>query len=465
MAKRIPIRFKSPSDGRDLALQALYKSDTAASYSTLSLSSLLEKSKLDSREKNLATALFYGTLSQQVGLDFCLSPYSKRSFSELDPLLKSALRLAAYQLYFSPHVPKQAVVDTTVELVKKYSHSGLSGYANAVLRGMLRNLPEFPTQGPAAAGLVPELYEEIYAFLKAEPLLADEKMIEGYFNTINQIRPLTLRLRTNQRSETEILQSLTSEGVTWKACTWPAQCYEISLGHKSLKELSAWQTGELIVQGRAAQLPAILAAHIKPKRVLDLCAAPGGKCLQLYDLLDGKVDILANDLHAERIRKIEENRARLKISDLKTQVRDASVPLSKREQNKFDLVLADVPCSSLGLVDRKPELRLNAGHCDDSLLKTQAAILDTAASALKVGGVLIYSTCTLNPQENQEQVKAFLVRQKAKFKAKDLESLPRGLSETTFTKHQLIDTPAMLNLYPQIHGTEGFFIAQLERIH
>ncbi len=379
-------------------------------------------------------------------------------------MLKNALRLAAYQIYFSPHVPEQAVVNTSVNLVKKYGHRGLSGYANAVLRGLLRSRPPFPTEGAAAAGVVPELYKEVNQYLQAKPLSADRFMIDDYWRSINQIRLLTVRLRPHIRSEEEILQSLSDEGVKCFPCLWPDLTYEIELGHQNLTELSSWRNGDIIVQGRAAQLPSVIAAAHQPKRVLDLCAAPGGKSLHLYDLLTGKVDILATDLYRERVNKIEENKKRLGITGLRTDVRDATLVFNAAKESPYDLVMADVPCSSLGLIDRKAELRLSSGHCDKSLLLTQAAILDTAASALRPGGILIYSTCTFNPEENQEQIEAFLIRQDGQFKMKAFQALPLTLSENPFTKKQLEGTNAILNLYPHIHGTEGFFIAQLERI-
>lgn len=465
MAKHLPLRFRSPSSGRELALQALYKTDQAGAYSTLALSSLINKSTLDQRELKQATAMFYGTLSRQVGLDSCLQKFSKQPIADLDPLVRNALRLAAFQIYFSPQVPPQAAVNTAVELVKKHSHRGLSGYANAVLRALLRQLPAYPSTGAEAAAVHPALFEQINHCLAAEPLKADTAGLAAYWQAVNQEAPLYLRLRAgiNAVDENLLIESLEGEGVTVKRLDWPKKTISLALGERSLTDLQAWQEGFLIAQGRAAQLPAIIAAYHQPRKVLDLCAAPGGKSLQLHDLLAPAVEITANDLHASRVQKIRENMVRLGIHDIKTQCRDATAALPEQEHGTYELVLADVPCSSLGLLQRKPELRLNQEHWDAALLETQAAILDHAAQALKPEGILIYSTCTLNPLENQEQIAAFLGRQKDAFTLTDLKSLPKALSEIPFTKKQLRESPGLLNLYPHIHGSEGFFIAQLRK--
>lgn len=463
MSKQRAVHFKTAKNARELALQALFNTDVHASYSGLTLSALLDKSALEPRERRQATALFYGSLSHQLGLDHCLRTRSSKALSDLDPLVRNSLRLAAYQIYFSPHIPARAAVDAAVEMVKQYGHRGLASYTNAVLRQLLRELPAYPDTGAAAAAVIPELYELINGYLRAEPLLADDVALAAYWQSINQVRPLTVRLHPARQDKLKLLEDLARAGVTVKEPEWPRDALELELNGQPLTDLKAWQEGRLIVQGRAAQLPALLAATQQKTKVLDLCAAPGGKTLQLLDLADKPMDILAFELHEERLLRMRENMQRLGVAGIRLEQRDASLPLPKKEQGQFDLVLADVPCSSLGLIDRKPELRFSADHCGEDLLETQAAILRTAALALKRGGVLIYSTCTLNPSENQAQVKRFLLEQAGQFQMLPLMGLPEKLRAQEFTSQQLAATPGMINLYPQLHHCEAFFIAQMQR--
>lgn len=462
MSKFRPIRFKAARNARELALQALYKTDIQDSFSGIMWSALLERSELDERERSQATALFYGTLSRRVGLDQCLKQHSKNPLKKLDPLVLNALRLASFQIYFSPQVPVQAAVDTTVELVKRYGHQGMAAYTNAVLRSLLRDLPAFPSTGAAGAGVIEPLYDVINTFLKDEPLLSDAQGIEAYWQKINQVRPLNLRVRSADDID-PVIAELRDEGVSVKKAAWPNGTLEIELSGQALTSLQVWREGRIIVKGKAAQLPALIAAQHRPDKVLDLCAAPGGKSLQLYDLMAGKVAITACDLHAERLSKMQENMLRLGIEDIGLQELDASLFLPKKMEAKYDLVIADVPCSSLGLIDSKPELRFTDEFSSLALLETQAAILRTATSALKVGGVLLYSTCTLNPEENQAQVKRFLIEQAGNFAPLDLIGLPEALLHNPFVKKQVLTTPSMVNLYPHVHESEAFFIAQLQK--
>ncbi len=463
MSKKRSVHFKTAKNARELVLQALFNTDVHASYSGLTLSSLLEKSVLEPRERRQATALFYGTLSHRLGLDQCIRARSSKALADLDPLVRNSLRLAAYQIYFSPHIPARAAVNAAVDMVKQYGHQGLASYTNAVLRNLLRDIPPYPLEGAAAAAVVPELFELINAFLKDEPLCADDADIAAYWQNINRVRALSVRLHPAHQDKSQLMTELAAAGVSVKAAEWPDDALELELNGQPLTDLKAWADGRIIVQGRAAQLPALLAAEQRKSKVLDLCAAPGGKSLQLHDLADGPIDILAFELHEERLTRMRENMQRLGVTGIRMEHRDASLPLPKKELAQFDLVLADVPCSSLGLIDRKPELRFSADHCNADLLETQAAILRTAASALKSGGVLIYSTCTLNPAENQAQIKRFLIEQAGQFDLLPLVGLPVNLRKNEFTAGQLSATPGLINLYPHIHHCEAFFIAQMQR--
>lgn len=458
-------RFRPAQNGRELAWQALCRCESEQAYGTKLLSSLLERSALEPRERRQASALFYGCLSRRFGLDACLSRHSSRPLERLDPLLLQALRLAAYQIYFSPQVPHSAAVNSSVELLKRSGHRGLAAFANATLRALLRAGETFPAEGPESISLHPELYASIQSFLRAAPLEAEADGLNAYWDSLNRGLPLYVRLRGPAADEEALRASLAAQGALLQPAPWTGpRAAILELGEHALTELAAWRAGHIIVQGIGAQLPAYLAARRQPRKVLDLCAAPGGKCLQLRDALGEGSSITACDLHAHRLEQLRANAERLNIRGLRLLQRDATEPLPAAERGAYDLVLADVPCSSLGLLARKAEMRLHPLACDDALLALQQRILCRAGEALAAGGLLIYSTCTFNPAENQGQIKRFLLSEAGRsFALEALADLPPELAENAFTRAQLRATPGLLNLYPQLHGCEGFFIAQLRK--
>jgi 16S rRNA (cytosine967-C5)-methyltransferase len=458
--KTISPRSAAPrsATSRGVALDILLRVERDKAYSNLLLDAELCAGKIDSRDAAFVTALVYGVLEKSICLDFFIAHYAKRGVRDIAPVVRSILRLGAYQLIFLDRVPASAAVGESVTLAKTRGETHAAGFVNAVLREIARNLSALP---------FPDEKRDRKRFLHIKYscpqwLLTKWMKEYGEENTLGILRGLeerpasVLRVNTLKTTPEDLIAHLSAEGINVRGVdSVTASMLPGALESDRLPDLRrspAFCGGLFTVQNTASQL-CCLAAGAKPgDKVLDLCAAPGGKSFTLAFYMQNKGEILACELYQSRLRLIEEGAKRLSVDIVKTLKNDACV--HNPALGEADIVLCDVPCSGLGVIGRKPEIRYKKPEEFDGLPDLQYAILCEGASHVKDGGTLVYSTCTLSRAENDNIVSRFLEEYKAFFPA--LPETLRGLAGVGTGVEGV-------TLFPHITHSDGFFIAVFKK--
>lgn len=426
-------------NARDAALKALIECRKNGAWADGALKELL--TAMDRREAALASRLCYGVLQQRMLLDFWLSAFTH---GKLQPIVRDILRLAVYQLRFMDKIPASAAVHEAVEQTKKYSNPAAARLVNGVLRSILRaeSLPmprdlatKYSHPQPLTALLTAQFGAE-----KTERLLEAHNAVGQNYVQINPLKA----------ADEQVIAALQEVGA--QVCVHPylPHCLTVS-GMGNLEQLPAFRDGWFYFQDVAANL-AVRAAQLKPEmRVLDCCSAPGGKSFAAAIAMENRGQIISCDIHAHKLKLIENGASRLGISILHTRLQDASQPVRAWERS-FDAVLADVPCSGLGVIRKKPDIRYKDLAPLAELPRLQAKILEQQAAYVKPNGVLIYSTCTILRRENEAVAEAFL------------QAHPEfALEPVQYPDGSGIETAAMTTLLPCDHGTDGFFICKFRR--
>lgn len=442
------------------AARVLFAVYTQDAYANLSARRQLDQADLDARDRRFAAALIYETISRTMSIDYLLARLSSRPLDRLDPWVLTVLRMGVWQLVWSRSVPAPAAIDTSVRLVTSRAGRGSGGYVNAVLRRLEREKPELPANDLALeVSLPPELFGCLRKWFGQ-----DEARRIGQHALLGVAR-ISVRVNRLRADPEGLAQALDAE--PGRYCP---EALSLALQGHSVTSLPGWQAGHFSVQDEAAMLVGYAAGPQPGWTIVDLCAAPGGKACHMAERTGDRARIVAADVHAGRLQLVRDQADRLGLAGVTTRQADAATGLDAQGANAFadligqaDQVLADVPCSGLGLLGRKPEIRLHMTYARmQTFLPLQAAILDTADRLLKPGGVLIYSTCTLNPAENQEQVAAFLARHPGRYR---LEALSGLLPGAVLEQPDLAGQAAQgqLQLLPHRHQTDGFFIARLRK--
>ena len=432
---------------RQAAYQVLMRCRKDGAWSEDAVSAEIKKSGLDSRDGALCSRIAIGVLQNTELLDFYISCYCSTPLKKLDPRLLDILRLSAYQLLFMDKIPVSAAVNEGVSLCKKQVNPKASGLCNAVLRRIAENrenMPEIPGNHGAdylsvrysnPKWMVEELIAEHGYDFACKALAANNSVppIYAHANMLHEGVDLEAALARFGAQPTDLAGTVkldTTAGMT---------------------ETDAFRNGDFYIQDLAAKLAA-LAGDAKPDmRVLDACAAPGGKTIAAAMRMENKGEIVSCDIHEKKLRLIRENMQRLGIDIVKTKAMDARKP-SEDMRDSFDMIIADVPCSGLGVIRRRPEIRRKSKAELDNLPDIQLAILEGLAPCLKNGGTLLYSTCTVRKQENELLVQRFLERN-PEFSTEKF-TLPCGIGEVG---------EGMMTFWPHIHDTDGFFVCKLRK--
>ncbi|MDR3345357.1 MAG: 16S rRNA (cytosine(967)-C(5))-methyltransferase RsmB [Oscillospiraceae bacterium] len=445
---------------RQTAFKVLLRIERDAAYSNLALDSALTAAKLNGRGAAFCTALVYGVTERQITLDWLLSRRLRKPLEQLRPPVLTALRMGVYQLYFMDSVPDSAAVNSTVQLLKANGGDYAVGLVNAVLRkcaatGLSYPAPTDPDYLSILYSVpqwLAELWESSYGREDTAALLtaALSNSGENY-----------IRVNTAKTSRDELLAALEAEGVS--ALPSPALPNAVILPKGTPPQKTrAFAAGLYHAQGLASQY-CVAALDPQPgERILDLCAAPGGKAFTAaQELMSGvalntaaqaRGEITALDIHAQRTELIRKGAARLGLENITALTADASLVTTK-ELGLFDAVLCDVPCSGLGTIGKKPDLRKKERASLDNLPEIQYTLLKNAASFVRPGGRLLYSTCTLNPAENEGLCSRFPAE------------YPTFVQDTNVLPHLPRHAPgsAFLYLFPHLHGCDGFFIAKFTK--
>lgn len=414
---------------RENALQILIKNEENQAYANLELKKKIKVT--DPREKALVTELVYGSLRYRLRLDYIIRKFSKIPFRKINENIKNVLRLSIYQIVFLDKIPDSAACNEGTTLALKYGGKSASSFVNGVLRSVAREknnikYPNSEVDNPMYYYSFPESIVKImlrdYGYNGAKKILNALNMNKGVC-----VRPNLLKI-TAEDFEKLIENYEYEKG---------DDCYYMK--GFSVTDSDLYDKGIYTVQDRASMMSAELLAPEKGERVLDLCAAPGGKSCYMAQLMENIGEIISCDIHEHRCELIDKNALRLGVDIIKTEVNDASV---EREDFKdaFDKVLIDAPCSGLGVIAKKPDIKWSEKDFD-SLTALQYNILEKGSMYVKKGGSLVYSTCTINKDENEHIVEKFLENNKSFNKVSEYIQLMPGFK------------------------TDGFFMCRLERIY
>ena len=406
--------------------------DRDGQYSHLVLRDVLDKYQyLSKQERAFLTRLTEGTVERMLTLDYVIDQFSKTKVKKMKPLIRELMRLSVYQIMYMDGVPDAAVCTEAVKLARKRGFSGLSGFVNGVLRSVARGWKDVAFQNESVRYSVPEWIIDGWNADYGRDVT--EKMLEAFM----QPAKITVRTNTQKCTPEELKDRLSQEGVTVEAIEGISYAFALS-GFDYLAGLGSFQDGWFYVQDISSMTVAHAADPKKGDYIIDVCAAPGGKSSHLAELLDGSGMVEARDLTEYKVGLIEENILRHDLHNMKAVQQDATL-FDEASVEKADILICDLPCSGLGVIGRKSDIRykMTAEKAHD-LAVLQQEMLDTVWKYVKRGGKLIYSTCTIHKEENEDNVAAFL------------------------QKHPQFTLVEQRQIFP-MEGSDGFFVAKMIR--
>lgn len=437
---------------REIAFDILTEILEKGAFSHIVLRQALDKyGYLPKQDRAFITRVTEGTIEYLPRIDYAIGCFSRVKITKMKPAVRTLLRMSAYQILFMERVPDSAAVNEAVKLAKKRGFAGLSGFVNGVLRTLSREKSTLAFATPELRYAIPQwifsMWERDYGRETAEEtalaLLSEDRR-----------NGLTVRFNLSKAPAEEILQSLERQGIAAHALDGGnGAVYRIS-GYDSLEQTEAFQKGFFVVQDLSSFLVGAAASPKEGDFVLDLCSAPGGKALHIADLLNGTGHVEARDLTETKVLLIEENAARCGFTNIHAGVWDASV-FDGTLEKRADIVLADLPCSGLGILGRKPDIKLRLKEEDPGVLAgLQRKLLSVACRYLKPGGLLIYSTCTIEKMENEDN---------AAWAEETLPLEPVPLSFRVPERFRKDCEGNRLLILPGRHGCDGFFITAFRK--
>lgn len=441
---------------RQLSLEILMKVVEEKEYSSVVIPQVLNVYQyLEKQERAFLTRLCEGTIERMLELDYVINEFSKVKVKKMKPVIRNILRMGVYQLMYMKQVPASAACNEAVKLAKKKGFQNLKGFVNGVLRNISRNLdnisyPDKEKQPFLYLSVTYSMPEWIVKLWVAQyGMEQTERMLQAGFAD----RPTTIRCNLQKNSVKQLREELEQAGVTVESGAYVDSALRIS-GYDYLQKLKAFQEGKFTVQDESSMLVGLV-ADIKPDQtVVDVCAAPGGKSLHAADLLKGTGMVSSRDVSERKVEKIEENCRRLGYTNMDMKVWDAR-EWDKEYIEKADVVIADLPCSGLGVMGKKNDIKYKTSPDSiKELAALQREILKTVVSYVKPGGTLIYSTCTVNEEENEQNMRWIESELGLRLDSMD-PYLPAFLKSST-TKD------GYLQLLPGVHKTDGFFLCRFK---
>ncbi len=432
---------------RETALNALIACRKDGAWSNGVLKEYIQRDRLDPRDAGLATRLCYGVLQNQGKLDFYLKQLLTGKLKDLHPVIRDILHLGLYQIYELDKIPDSAAVNESVALAKKYNRNPkASALVNGVLRSAVRSKGRL--REPVSYAEKYSHPEELISLLKSN---LPKGTLEPMLMADNAAPETVVQVNVLKTTREGLQKKLEDQGVSARPHGWMENCLVLS-GTGNLEHMDAFREGLFYVQDPASRLSVLCASLPREEiRVLDCCAAPGGKSFAAAMAMGGKGSITSCDVHAHKTDLIQNGADRLGLSNIHPRQQDATVPVAEW-MDAIDVVICDAPCSGLGIIRKKPDIRYKNLKEAEALPALQLQILSNQANYVKPGGVLMYSTCTVLRRENEDVVKAFLAQRD------DFYLEPLDLPEV-FPQNE----SGMLTLIPGQYDTDGFFISRLRR--
>ncbi len=439
-----------PVTSRECALRVLLSVRNAAAWSDAALKAQLERDQLIGAEAALATRLVYGVMQNRMLLDFWIGVYCTQKPDHLQIPLLDILRLGVYQIVFLDRIPDSAAVNESVNLTRQFGRAQAAGLVNAVLRKVVQNKENLPK--PSDKDVVQYLsitFSHPKWLVKRLLSILGTEETEAFLHANNGSVPTTVQCNPLRTTPDALVTALSEENVAAVSHAWVPGCFTLT-GTGNLSALKTFQNGDFLVQDAAAHLVTAAAQPLPGMRVIDVCAAPGGKSFAAAFAMEDKGEIFSCDLHENKLKRIREGAQRLGIGCIRTAVADGRVS-NPQWVNSADLVIVDAPCSGLGIIRKKPDVRYKNPNELFALPVIQTAILDNAAGYVKPGGTLVYSTCTILPEENQQITDAFLAEH-SEF-SRESFVLPDG--------REIAD--GQITFWPQRDDVDGFYICRMKR--
>lgn len=457
---------------RLLVLEALLEIEKTDIFVKDALHKLLfQKQFLSKQDRAFITRMVEGVTEYRVRLDYIINCFSRTKVNKCKPLIRCVLRMGVYQMLYMDSVPNEAACDECVKLTKKKGFQNLSGFVNGVLRSVDRGIGgiEYPDKTNVA---------EYFSVTYSMPEWLVLEMISWYGEELTEkileksvtASDLTIRVNEDRITKEALMQKLLDKGIVVTEGNYVDEALHLN-NINYVKRLPGFKEGEFFIQDESSMLLYQIAGlckgekedrnHFKSREtleklhILDLCAAPGGKCTHFAQKLEERAEVLARDLTEYKISLINENISRLGIHNMETNVWDALV-FDEEKAGWADVVIADLPCSGLGIISKKNDIKYHVTSNQlIELANLQRTILTNAAKYVKPGGILLYSTCTIHPEENRTNAKWFL--EHFDFEGEDIRGfLPENLRDSVQEKY-------MLQLLPGVHKCDGFFIAKFRR--
>lgn len=442
------------SNVRESALLILDSIEKNQSYSNLLLNNVIKKNHIDRKDIGLLTELTYGTLQRRMTLDYYLEPFLHKT-RKLEPWVKQLLRLTLYQMVYLDKIPDRAAIFEAVEIAKRKGHKGIAGMVNGVLRSIQREgLPSLEAIENRNERLAMETSHPLWLVERWVKQLGFEKAKE--MCEMNLTAPLqTARVNLTKASRESCIKMLLDEGFEVEESPIIPEAIKSLKGN--LANSNAFKEGYITIQDESSMLVGYALGIEKDEKILDACAAPGGKSTHIAEKLQNSGQVISLDLHDHKVKLISNNAERLGLSNIQTKALDSRSAGEHFEENSFDRILLDAPCSGLGVMRRKPDMKYTKKEEDiTNLHHIQLQLLDSVTPLLKKGGILVYSTCTVDDEENDRVIETFLGKNK-EFEG-DLsfaERLPKAI--------QPLCKDYSLQVLPQDFGSDGFYIAVLRK--
>ena len=439
---------------REIALKVLYKIEEEKAYSNIILNKYISdnKSILDQKDIGLLSEIVYGVTTWKLTLDYIIQKYSKIKLKKISPWIINILRMGIYQIIFLDKIPKSAAVNESVTLAKRYGHKASSSFVNAILRRIekkdyleIQNIEDIQERISKTTSMPIWIVKQL---LKERNNIAEVKMI---CESLLERPKLTVRRNSLKTTKIEFEKLLDKNQITYENKKlkneeneeFPSDFYILEKV-RDIENMELFKNGYLTVQDFSAGLSAFYLEPKKGENILDACSAPGGKTTYLAEIMENVGEIEAWDIHKQRTNLVEENARRLGISIITTKQKDATI-FYEEYVDKFDKILLDVPCMGIGVIKRKPDIKWQKTEEDvEKITKIQSEILDNCSKYVKRGGTIIYSTCSILKEENQNIIMKFLK------------------SNKNFCIQKIMKNKDFLDISPD-EKQDGFFIAKLQK--